>query len=127
VVTTTSSLVRPEAEGEQVERLGGVAREQRTVRARVAADEATMTSRASSYRALVSWGPDPGAAVHARVPGQEVVHRTGDDDRCRAGGGGVEVDVLTGAAVEDRHPQVVAHVLAGREGQRDLHVRQIDL
>jgi hypothetical protein len=120
-------LGEAEAEGQQVERLGGVAREEGEVRARVAADEAhhdlarLLVPLARELRA------DAGAPVHARVPGEELLDRSGDGHRGRAGGGGVEVDVLARPAVQHGHPQVVAHVLTGREGQRDLHGNLIDI
>ena len=94
VVTTTSSGPRPEAVGQVVDGLGRVAHQHHHV---VAAGGPAGEAVHAVAGLLVGGGGPPGlvagAAVHARVPGQERRHPVGHrlERRCR--GGAVEVAV----------------------------------
>ena len=109
VVTTTSSGAEPQPVGEVVDRLG-----------RVAADDGDVVAcrsrpaNAERRRACVLVGRGrhlrlvAGAAVHARVPRQEVVDPARDGGQRGRRGGGVEGEVRALDAVDARHELVVA-------------------
>jgi hypothetical protein len=120
------ALGEAQPEGQQVQRLGRVAGEEGQVRLRVAADEPDDGLARLLVPGAGELRFDAGPAVHARVPGQEVLHGLVDGDGGRTGGSGVEVDVLPRAAIQDGHPQVIADVLAGGEGRCHLHGPHIE-
>ncbi len=98
---------------EQVQRIGGVARE----------DDDLVVGRADEARdgragVLVGGGADPrgvsGTAVHARVEGQQLRDAVGDGGQRRCARRVVEVRVGAGTTLDERN----LHVTAGNGGER---------